>query len=124
KIADVPVTFAATEGELSMHRAGLGVQAGTFTPTARGAEGEAVIAARLRNGRSAMLRIKLTGGIHPRVTLMAPLRELPSDGLASMEIAIRVTDDEGHGLDRQKLNLYALRGVVGAITEKGGGNYV
>ena len=123
---DLPATFSATEGALSMKRTGTGLWAGQYTPPPRLTPGEATLAARLGpGGRTTTARVELRKGLRPALSLEAPpQRVLLADGLSTVELRMRVADQHGRVLAGQAPRLTAPRGQVGPVQERAPGLYV
>lgn len=122
ELQDLPVRVEATAGRKPvLRRVARGVRTGMFVPYAHSSEGVAVLTARLESGRSTTLRIALEGGVRPLLSLEAPVRGLPADGLATVDLLIRVTDQEGRGLPGLVPRLRATAGTVGPLEARAPG---
>lgn len=114
ELQDLPVRLEATAGRKPvLRRVARGVRTGMFVPYAHSSEGVAVLTARLKHGRSTALRIVLEGGVRPLLSIEAPVRGLPADGLATVDMLIRVTDRQGRGLAGLVPRIRATAGTVG-----------
>lgn len=122
--ADLPATVTSEEGAVALARRGPGLQLVTFTPHPRALPVEGVVTARTGRSRPWQARVPLTAGVRPSLSIEAPVRGLPADGLASVEVSVRVTDQLGRGLVGQPVKLVARDGSIGPLEERPGGTYV
>ena len=125
ELQDLPVQLKAQGGRTPvLRREARGVRSGMFVPYAHSSEGQAVLTASVKGGRSAVLRLDVTGGVTPHLLLEAPVRGLPADGAATVELVVRVSDKEGQGLSRLVPRLKASMGTLGPLVEREPGVFV
>lgn len=123
---DVPLALSANDGPTpALQRVAPGIRTGTFVPYPHSSTGAATLMARTTANRSiAILRIELEGGVKPKLAIEAPVHGLPADGLATVDLLVKVSNQQGQGLGGLTPKLSTTAGTLSVPDERAPGEFI
>lgn len=126
-IAGATPEGAASAGELSAFSpAAPGLFVATYAPPSDGRIGMADITVTLQHGgrrHEEIDRVSIVRGLPGSLKLEADPMELVAGRSQQVALLARVADASGHGLAGQPVKLYADRGTLSQLTDRGDGTY-